>query len=510
MPDDEADETTPEDDQDEDGDGESLPDIDNPEAYVKDALGGAMDDLEKIDDDTDPVEAVTVEKQVFDGFAADAAAAVLRGYPEKHAKAAGSELSKSMDVYTKSDVLDGIADEIDDLRDNHPNAVNATPASGGSGGQTLLPLDQWVAQHLDRVAVIESTDARQETTYRWHFDRGIVETAADREGVTHFSWTHFRDEIYQALGVNCAQPKRKETEAWRQFIAGLIETRGHTQETVGARSHAVRQVVRHIEAAVGYTDLADAAERGGVQVVSRGSNGSNSSGGSGGNSSGSHGPDTPDDADDTPDDEADESGAGGGSAGSAQQASPDGGAGGDEVRVLWSDIARITDDAGVTVRALQSELDARGLTHPRIAGVSETGHADGTRVDYWVFDPEIGEPTEVVDDPESPAAKVSGASHGGASRVSSGNADAGHVGGIGEIPGEAAPPTDESGRDADDADADEATAKDADAEDASTDEADPDGEAIDDETDATDATDDTPDGEGGDLADDEHSKDDDS
>ena len=502
MPDDDADETTPDDDQDGDGqpdDGESLPEIDNPEAYVKDALGGAMDDLEEIDDDTDPVEAVTVEKQVFDGFATDAAAAVLRGFPEKHAKAAGSELSKSMDVYTKSDVLDGIADEIDDLRDRHPNATNASPASGGSGGQTLLPLDQWVAQHLDRVAVIESTDARQETTYRWHFDRGIVETAADREGVTHFSWTHFRDEIYQALGVNCAQPKRKETEAWRQFIAGLVETRGHTQETVGARSHAVRQVVRHIEAAVGYTDLADAAERGGVQVVSRGSNGSNSSGGSGGNSSGSHGPDTPDGPDDTPDDEAGESGAGGGSGGSAQQASPDGGAGGDEVRVLWSDIARITDDAGVTVRALQSELDARGLTHPRIAGVSETGNADGTRVDYWVFDAEIGEPAEVVDEPESPAAKVSGASHGGASRVNAGNADAGHVGGIGEIPGEAAPPVDESGRDAD---ADEIETEDADA----------DGEATADESDATDATDDTPDGEGADLADDEdeHSKDDDS
>lgn len=458
-----------------DGDdaGPAVPHIESPDDHAEGAFRRAIDAIETADPD-DIIEEVKIEKDVVDDFASDVGAAIVHGLPKNHAKAYASKLKDRLDNYTKTDLVEHVDQTTAELRAAAPNAGRNT-GNGASQQRAFVPLDHWVEDNLQRVVVLKTTDAQQETTYRWHFDTGVIETKANAEGVTHFAWNYYRDELYQGLGVNTAKPERKEAEEWRQWIATLIENRGEEKEVVGARSHAVEQLQRRVADAVGYTDLSDAAERGGVHVKTASGNSSGNTGGGGNNNSGSG----------DGDGDTDDATAGGGSGASGATPAPDGGPTTEEVRVLYPDIAQICEDAGIEVRALQSELDARGYVHPRVAGVSETSEANGGEVRYWVFTDDIGDPATVVDDPESPAAQAafdgdpaaSPISGGVTPGTSAGDDGAGHLGGIGPK------------ADSDESDGSDATDATTDADDA-TNNASPD--MTDDTTDTTDADDNHP------------------
>jgi hypothetical protein len=76
---------------------------------------------------------------------------------------------------------------------------------------------------------------------------------------------------------------------------------------------------------------------------------------------------------------------------------------GTQIQVPTQDIKRICDQVGITTRALQVELDARGVTADDMGGVSDATYVNGQRVSYWVVTAALAEPAAVVHDAETAA-----------------------------------------------------------------------------------------------------------
>lgn len=219
------------------------------------------------------------------------------------------------------------------------------------------PFDQILEEDLDEVVIVRTTDAKQSTVYRWHFGSASVETEATSETRTHFSWHDFRDEYFDAMGEDPAKPvkERRGGEEWREFIVDLVEERGREVETRGPRSAAVDGLQNFIRRSHAYADIADMVERDGIRI------------------------DAPPDEDPT------------------------------EIWVPNSAIKRICDEYELgSVRQLQLELDARGLTRDRVNGVSESTFVNNDKVTYWVLDASIAEPGDYVEEPTDPAQQVAG------------------------------------------------------------------------------------------------------
>jgi hypothetical protein len=217
------------------------------------------------------------------------------------------------------------------------------------------PFDEVLEDDLNEVVIVRTTDAKQSTIYRWQFDGGSVETTATAETRTHFSWSDFRDEYFDVMGEDPAKPikDRRGGEEWREFIVSLVEERGREVSTRGPRSSAVDGLKNHIRRSKAYADIQDMVERDGIRI------------------------------DDPPEENPTE---------------------------LWipnASIKRICDEFELnTVRELQLELDARGLTRDRVQGVSESTFVNNDKVTYWVVDASIADPGEYVEDPVDPAEQV--------------------------------------------------------------------------------------------------------
>lgn len=337
--------------------GATIPD--NPDDAAERAYIDALDALESLDTEDDPVAAVREEKAIMDDFAERIAAARRGGLSESHVSAYAKKLHEYADIYSKTEIID----HVDDTYDKQMS-------SAGAGGtqQTYPPLDQWLQANLERLTVVRTTDHKQETLYRWQFSSGTAETSDSRNGVTHFSWAQLRDELYQATGENTTKPTCPEQEAWRNWIAGFIDSHAEYEDVVGSRTHAVERLESWIADNVGYTDLSDAVERNGVLVNA--------------DIPATDGGDT-DDTDDT-------------SADTSADATVS------KVKVLWPDIERLLDETSVSARGLQTELDSRGYLDADTSGASDTlDDENETRV--WVLDPAIATPARVTDAPETPA-----------------------------------------------------------------------------------------------------------
>lgn len=315
----------------------------SPEARAKEARDAALDALSRIPDDPDgqdKIEALDSEQQAVSTWAKHAAKAAEDGYPDANIEAAAKALSGETSTFTKKNLTGLVNDQRSRIR----------KATGGGGGSGPAPLDDWIDANLERVVRVETTDSTQDTVFRWDFSDGTVETATTKDGVTHFSWSHFRDEIYQGIGVNTAKPNRREAEEWRTWIAELIKSRGETKTNFGPRSAAIEKLQEYVRDSIAYGNKADAVERGGVYMDEDPHNGSP-----------------------------------------------------DELCVMNNDVKRICDDQEVEVRGLQNELDARGFTHDRVNGVSEGEYVDGAMIRYWVLKPDFATPAQFLEEGVAPA-----------------------------------------------------------------------------------------------------------
>lgn len=312
----------------------------DPKNKAQEARNTALAALDEAADADNVAERAKAEQEAATTFAEGMAIAIQNGLAEAHARSTCGQISDAANYYTKSDLVDLIED---------------AAAEQSQADADRRPFDEVLENDLDEVVIVRTTDAKQSTLYRWQFNGTSVETQATSEGRTHFSWSDFRDEYFDAVGEDPGKPtpERRGGEEWREYVVALVEDRSREVTTRGPRSDAVDGLKNFIRRSKAYGDIEDMVERDGLRLV--------------------------DESDDGP----------------------------AELWVPNKEIKRICDEYELgTVRELQLELDARGHSVDRINGVSESTFVNNSKVTYWVLDAEIAAPSEFVEDPVDPAEQV--------------------------------------------------------------------------------------------------------
>jgi hypothetical protein len=222
---------------------------------------------------------------------------------------------------------------------------------GESGRPTL---DTWLEENIEKIIEVRSTDQKQNTIWRWETagDR-TIETSSTQDGIEHMRFDKLRDAIYEGTGVWLEKPSegRRSGEEWQDDIVDFVERNRIQKTTRGQRTIATDRLKDWVRQHNAYTTHLDAIEFGGMRIER-------------------------------------ETG---------------------EIHIQNQYIKRWCDSAEITTRALQTELDSRGLLSDRVGGASEqtTVEIDGQykTITYWVIDLDTldVEPYEIVEDPDSPA-----------------------------------------------------------------------------------------------------------
>jgi hypothetical protein len=212
-----------------------------------------------------------------------------------------------------------------------------------------------IEEDLIEVVKSKSTDHHQRTVYHWRFPGGIVETRQSKDDKhSHFDWGHFRHDYFDATDEMPDPPENSGSEDWVAFLVEQIEENLRVDKSKGPRTCAVDELRGNIRSKTGYAELEDAIRHDGVYI------------------------------DDDP-----------------ENGDPD------EVWVPNAIIKRICDNNELnSTRALQLELDARGLSSPQIVGVSHTERINDRSVTFWRLAVDIATPAGYVTDPKTPAQKV--------------------------------------------------------------------------------------------------------
>lgn len=259
------------------------------------------------------------------------------------------------------------------------------------------PLDEWVDENLQTVSIVETTDeSRPVTTYTWDFgSAGQVETERDPNGgVTHLSWSAFRERLYEAVSHDFAPPENKESEEWRAWLEPIVSERSVTKETVGERTYAIEYVASDVASSVGYLDPSDAISRGGVWV---------------------------DPVDDVVDDDAE---------GVVELDT-------DEIDAIGvpTDVIRsaIDESGAASFRAVQLEVESRGLSGLDSGGVSDVARVGDDSERFWMFDPSFATPPTIRAGGREPTEAMRGPT-AGPGVGAGGGGDAGVTGTIGSDP----------------------------------------------------------------------------
>lgn len=313
-----------------------------PRERANDALAQAFSRIEDCQTRETIPQQASAENDVAREFTDELATAVSKGLSSSQASAYCGQIAEAAAFYTKTD-LKGLLDE----------ALEAQrEATDGR-----RPLDQLVEDDLEEVVIVTTSDARQSTLYRWHFEDGVMfETQSTKDGRTHFSWPEFRNEYFDAAHRDPAKPgpERRSGDDWRRFIVDIMNERAREIETRGPRTTALDSLRNFIRRSTAYDDIEHMVDFDGIRI------------------------------DDDPEDGDPE-----------------------EIWIPNHDIKRICDASELdSVRALQVELDARGLTVDRVTGVSEQTFVHGNSCTYWVLDAEIATPGGYDDDPKDPAEQV--------------------------------------------------------------------------------------------------------
>lgn len=264
--------------------------------------------------------------------------------------ALADQLADTLARYTKTDLKEEFQEHF---------------AQGSEG----VPFDELIEERLETVQTVHSTDAKQGTVWRWNFSDGVkLETQTSKDGGRkHYDWGAFKRDYFDSLvsqghGQKIAppNPELKQPEAWQDWIDDILLRYADPVEHVGPRTEAVRMLRDYISRNVAFIEMRQMRERNGLWVDA--------------------------------------------SAESEDETAADGGVG--ELRVPVDEIKRICDQIGVSTRALQIELEARGLTHTNTNGVSGAQYIDGVRIGYWSLSPNLADPKEIIKEVKSPAEKA--------------------------------------------------------------------------------------------------------
>jgi hypothetical protein len=313
-----------------------------PEEIARQARDDALAGLEDAAGFENTADRAPAEQQVATEFARSLAEALAGGLGVSHMKHQCSVIADEARFYNKTELIEHVEEELESIKATHGNR----------------PFDELIADELEEVTVVRTSDAKQSTLYRWRFQTCYLETRGSADGRTHFAWTQFRDMYFDATGDDPARPTKEHRggEEWREFIVGIIDERGRNVTTRGPRTAALDSLENFIRQARAFGTIEDMVDYDGVYL------------------------------DENPDDEE----------------TP-------EPSELWipnEDIMRICKDQEITPRALQVELQARGHTVDRINGVSESTFVNYHKFTYWVLSAEIADVGYYEAEPTDPAEQV--------------------------------------------------------------------------------------------------------
>lgn len=216
----------------------------------------------------------------------------------------------------------------------------------------------------DAVAIdVYLRNAVQSTIYRWRFDDGEndpfqIETGQDTK-TSHQQWQALRSAISDVAGVWTLSPTEQAlgTAGWPDYIGPFINDIREDVTTRGPRTTAVEELQAEVARSIAYADIEAMRQHDGTML----------------------------DGDPDAADEVNRP---------------------TEPRIASKSVTSICDEIGVTPRALQAEVDARGYTVERLNGTSERTYVNSAPFSYWVLSPDFATPARYEPEPEGAVGRM--------------------------------------------------------------------------------------------------------
>ena len=212
-------------------------------------------------------------------------------------------------------------------------------------------LNGWLTESLQEVRVVRTTDHVDRTRYVWDFGTTTLETESGDEGRAHYHWKNFRDSIYDAGGPYCAPPDEnlRAMEEWRDWIVTQLERHKTEKTTLGPRSRAVDTLQNRVRRAEAYGELSMALDYQGIYLEFAG---------------------------EQPTETVTEFGE-------------------HTIQTLyipneWP--TEVVEDHGISVQALQNEIDARGFMLEGHSKIATQEYVDGQYATFWVVTGDFATP----------------------------------------------------------------------------------------------------------------------
>lgn len=309
----------------------------SPAEMAEKGLETALDMIGEIDDG-DAILAMTTEREALETFADTVAEASVQGLTESKWTHYCGHLADESPHLNKTDIRSAVKDRI-----------SQRTAPGDDDYPTILG---YLESNTKSVVAVRSTDAKQSTLYRWHFeDESVgtyqIETGGSTE-TSHYNWRQLRSAIFDASGNWTAAPPDNAADDWPEIIGPFIEARSEEVTHKGPRSCAIESLQNHVYRSTAFARVEDMVTHEGVMV----------------------------------------------------NADPESGEA-TELKIANTDVSRVCDDHSVSERALQVELEARGYTVERVNGVAETTFVHGDKFTTWVLSADFAAVSDYEPDPES-------------------------------------------------------------------------------------------------------------
>jgi hypothetical protein len=197
----------------------------------------------------------------------------------------------------------------------------------------VLCLDEWIREHTDSLEVVQSEDSNIDTSYIWTFDDGtVVETEGEQ-----FDWEEFArvltDANYEFAFTEPCDGYRDKS-AWKfEFLLPYIRSNAEKKTVSGTRSDVIRDLKNAIQSTRAFEDIKEAYQTTGIYI---------------------------------------------------EDSDPE------WVYVASSVVSTIADEHSVTTRALQVEIDSRGVTSGGVSVIKSVG--DGRQSRFWELPVSFAEP----------------------------------------------------------------------------------------------------------------------
>jgi hypothetical protein len=317
--------------------------VSDPKTLAFDAAEKAVDALEEASG-LSSLKQAKAENEALEAFATAVAEQVDAGLQPSELPPIVQPVAKESDVFTKTQVQETVRD-----------AIQATKTKGAA------TLDEEFRKRLEKVKIMQTTDHKQGTTYRWVFPEGTYETRTGKDGREHFDWQQLRNTHFEVTDVNAAEPSDgfRGGAEWRDFMVNIIDEKGEKVQTTGPRTEAVNELANFITDRTAFSTPRDMIVHSGVGIEVE-----------------AH--------------ELPEWWAGfRGEQHDTDRVPPETRV----VRVPLFEVNKIADKNEISLRGLQTELDARGYTlEENGGGVSARVSVNGRRHAYWEMSSELALP----------------------------------------------------------------------------------------------------------------------